>query len=122
MVAETQLTDDQIGELEKMLLTLREELQEALVLKKDSAKPVELDQPAIGRLSRMDAMQHQQMAEATMRQAKLRLDGVQAALRAISAGEYGECRNCGEYISYKRLLVKPEAALCIECQSGREKL
>ncbi len=120
MVEEASLTEEQVSELKQKLLTLLKELKEAVDLKKDSTKPVELDQPAIGRLSRMDALQHQHMAEATMRQAKLRYQAVQAALRAITAGEYGECRNCGEYISYKRLCVKPEAALCIECQSGRE--
>ena len=43
---------------------------------------------------------------------------VRRALERIEDGTYGECANCGDEISDKRLEVRPEAALCIECASA----
>ena len=119
MSEENELTDDQLKELKRDLTTLKAELEEALSLSHESAKPVELDQP-IGRLSRMDAIQHQQMAKASRKMQKKRLELVKRAERAIESEEYGECQVCGEWIGFKRLKVKPESHLCLECQSSRE--
>ena len=55
-----ELTDKQLSGLHRALLELREDLQKQLDDSTDGAKPVSLDEP-IGRLSRMDAMQAQQM-------------------------------------------------------------
>ena len=50
------------------------------------------------------------------------LSKIDAALEKIEAGEYGECRMCGEDIGVKRLKARPVAELCIECKSEQEKL
>ena len=50
------------------------------------------------------------------------LSKIDAALEKIDAGEYGECRSCGEDIGVKRLRARPVAELCIECKSEQEKL
>ena len=50
------------------------------------------------------------------------LSKIDAALKKIDAGEYGECRSCGEDIGVKRLKARPVAELCIECKSEQEKL
>jgi DnaK suppressor protein len=40
---------------------------------------------------------------------------VKRALARIENGTYGWCARCGGEISPKRLEVRPEAALCIDC-------
>ena len=50
------------------------------------------------------------------------LSKIDAALRKIDDGEYGECKSCGEDIGVKRLRARPVAELCIECKSEQEKL
>lgn len=40
---------------------------------------------------------------------------VKRALTRIENGTYGDCVRCGHKIAPKRLQVRPEAALCIEC-------
>jgi DnaK suppressor protein len=50
------------------------------------------------------------------------LSKIDAALEKIDAGEYGECRSCGEDIGVKRLKARPVAELCIECKSEQEKI
>lgn len=42
------------------------------------------------------------------------LEEVNSALDRLQAGEYGECRVCGEYIPFERLQALPTAARCIE--------
>lgn len=47
---------------------------------------------------------------------------VDAALKRIEGGTYGECMNCGASIEYERLKAYPTAARCLECQSQYEKV
>ena len=58
-----ELTEAQIQELKGDLLALRENLKKLLESSKDSTQAVEPDR-AIGRLTRMDAIQQQSMAKA----------------------------------------------------------
>jgi DnaK suppressor protein len=50
------------------------------------------------------------------------LSKIDAALKKIEDGEYGECRVCGEQIGVARLRARPVAELCIECKAEQEKL
>ncbi len=77
--------------------------------------PVALDQQSVGRLSRMDAMQQQAMAEAEARRRQAEIARVDAALQRIEEGEYGWCRGCGEAIGPKRLEINPAASQCVGC-------
>ncbi|NRA03941.1 MAG: TraR/DksA C4-type zinc finger protein [Myxococcales bacterium] len=101
------------------LRELREELRALLRSSADGAKPVGLDQAAVGRLSRVDALQQQAMAQANRQQVQVRLRRCEAALEAIQRDEYGLCRRCEEPIAIARLEAMPEAPFCVECQQGR---
>lgn len=48
------------------------------------------------------------------------LTAIDEALERIELGEYGECEDCGEEISRRRLEAIPWAARCIECQEKQE--
>jgi DnaK suppressor protein len=111
---------DQLETQRQALLMLRQELSEQVASATDAAKPVDLDEP-IGRLSRMDAMQQQKIVAANRLAAQQRRYRVDAALSRIDAGDYGECVGCGEEIEAKRMLAQPEAPMCIQCQSERER-
>ena len=114
-----ELTPKQHDELVGALRALTAELAETVGSFSEGAKAVDLDQP-IGRLSRMDAMQQQQMSAANKRKTELRQRLVAQALVAVEEGEYGLCRQCEEPIGYPRLRARPEAALCVGCQSAHE--
>ena len=49
------------------------------------------------------------------------MNKIEIALRKIDEGNYGECEECEEPISTKRLLARPEAPLCIQCKEAQEK-
>ena len=98
----------------------RDALRLRLSESSEACAPVELDQTRQGRLSRLDAMQQQAMAQANLSKSHARLAAIDAALRRIDTGSYGECRECGEAISIARLDARPEARLCIGCESAAE--
>ena len=100
--------------LEAELATLRAESASTAA---DRA-PVTLDQQSVGRLSRMDALQAQAMAQATEKRRHQRLAQIEAAFRRMAAGEYGYCATCGEAIAAKRLAADPAAHLCVGCSKG----
>ena len=114
-----ELTQAQLHELRAALHALSETLEQAVTATTAGAKPVDLDEP-IGRLSRMEAMQQQQMAAANRRSQTLRLKLVVAALARIEAGDYGNCRECEEPVGYRRLRARPESRLCLACRSMQE--
>ena len=98
----------------------RQELRELTASHHDEARPAELDQARVGRLSRMDALQAQEMAAATERRRQLELDRIDAALERIADGEYGFCARCGDDIGFERLDFDPTTPLCITCaRAGR---
>ena len=93
-------------------------LEEENALGEQGQSIVQLDQQAVGRLSRMDALQGQAMAEATHARRAAERRQLKAALRRIEAGMFGLCDDCGEEIAAKRLLFNPAITLCIACASG----
>ena len=116
-----ELTSAQVETLSAELAELKADLEVRLAASANAAKPVALDQTAVGRVSRMDAIQSQAMAKATRRTMEIQLTQCNAALRAVERGEYGFCRKCEEPVGQKRLGAKPEAPFCLECQRGLDR-
>ena len=114
------LTREQVAELEADLEALAVELNEVLSISADSVKPVDVNEP-IGRVSRIDAIQQQKMAESNRGGAKARLDRVHAALAALRRDDYGVCNECEEPIGFRRLKARPESRMCVACQGARER-
>lgn len=114
-----ELTSPQLSELRGLLRQMQQELISLLKTSSEGALPVALDQP-IGRLSRMDAMQQQNMIQANRGSARKQLELVNTALRRIGENDYGDCLACEEPIPFSRLKVKPETPLCIDCQRVKE--
>ena len=85
-----------------------------------AAKPVELDQTTVGRLSRMDAMQAQAMSIESKRRREGEVLRINAALERINNGRFGNCLECDEPISTARLKFDPSTLLCINCAENRE--
>lgn len=47
---------------------------------------------------------------------------IEAAQQRIRNGEYGVCIDCGDAVTFPRLMAYPTAKRCIVCQEQREKL
>ncbi|MFT4623248.1 MAG: DnaK suppressor protein [Myxococcota bacterium] len=114
-----ELSDSQHAQLHARLKVIRTELQETLRVTAEHAGTVHLDQTAVGRLSRVDALQAQQMAAEQRRRSELRLRSVHNALRRVEDEVYGDCMSCGEPMEFARLTAQPEAPLCMSCSERR---
>ena len=110
-----------IDKFRQRLVERRAELRALSDVSAPARATVQLDQQSVGRLSRMDAMQQQAMAQASERQRAGELARIEAALLRIEAGEYGYCLECGKDVGEKRLEMNPAAALCITCAQAHER-
>jgi DnaK suppressor protein len=105
----------QIDNFKQSLLQLRSELMNLSSTSDDLTKVVKLDQSAVGRLSRMDAIRAQGMAIEIKGRREHQLLKIESALRRIAAGDFGICLRCGEEINIRRLDVDPSYTQCIKC-------
>ena len=78
-------------------------------------QPVTLDQQSVGRVSRMDAMRVQAMAQAVAERRDLRLRLIDAALTRLDKDTYGFCVDCGEDILAARLEADLTNPRCVDC-------
>ena len=103
---------------EKAKRRLLDELQNLKTLSenaKSSRATAELDQQSVGRLSRMDALQKQNMEIATENRRQMRVQVIDTALKRIESGEFGFCVICDEEIGPQRLEFDPAISCCILC-------
>lgn len=103
----------------------KEMIQQAIIKKiNDSKKNIEtfksLSKPvapdnAIGRITRMEAINSKSINEASLAAAKQTLKRLEKSLKLITDPDFGYCKNCEEQIPFKRLLIMPEALFCVAC-------
>lgn len=94
------------------------ELDRLDALSEEGRAPVTLQQDSVGRLSRMDALQQQAMAQAEERRRQAERARIRSALARLDEGEWGCCVQCGEDIAEGRLRNDPSVARCVGCASA----
>lgn len=100
------------------LEALVEQLESALQEKDASESSIAPDN-AIGRLTRMEAIQAHSMNAAARRENQRRLQRARRALERLDAGTYGTCVKCGNDIPAGRLEIMPESLRCVRCAARR---
>lgn len=55
------------------------------------------------------------------REVNMELREIERALRRIESGGFGDCTECGEPISERRLDALPYTSLCIDCASENDR-
>ncbi|WP_017903031.1 RNA polymerase-binding protein DksA [Pseudomonas asplenii] len=111
------MNDAQQGFFRELLLQQRRELQERIsgefvVLREQEPSS---DPADIG-----SAEEQRQWQLRLLEREKKLLDKIDQALDGLARGEYGWCRETGEPIGLKRLLLRPTATLCIEAKEREE--
>jgi DnaK suppressor protein len=88
---------------------------EALIVEyKELTQPIAPD-CAIGRVSRMDAINNKSINEAALRQAEGKLNNLNRVLSQIGSKEFGLCLKCKQPIPVGRILIRPESLYCVRC-------
>ena len=90
--------------------------------KKDISNLKELTKPispenAIGRVSRMDAINNKSINEAALRSAINKLNLLDSALQRINNKDFGLCIRCKNEIPIQRILLMPQSNRCVHCAS-----
>jgi len=106
------------GDWHARLVEMRETLDRQDAVAAGSRDTVTLDQQSVGRLSRMDALQGQAMAQATHARRRQMRARIAAALQRLDDGEFGWCEGCGEPIAPRRLELDPTLTRCVGCAAG----
>ena len=81
---------------------------------KDMSQPVSPEN-AIGRISRMDAINNKSITESALRQAEGKLSKLKQALEKVGTKDFGICRKCHQPIPLGRILLIPESTRCVQC-------
>jgi len=101
-------------EISKRLIRIAEQVEEL----KELTKPIEPD-CAIGRVSRMDAINNKSINDAALSKKRIQLDGLKSAFENIDNDDFGKCLNCGADIQMGRILIMPENRKCVACSNMR---
>jgi DnaK suppressor protein len=109
------LSPEEIGEFQAQLEGELRRLVRSMEVTEEASRPVELDQQAVGRLSRMDSLQNQHLTQNLRERERVRASSLIAALQRIEKGTYGICGTCEAQIPKGRLFVMPEAEECSKC-------
>lgn len=96
---------EKIAEAEEKILELRE-----------LTRPISPEN-AIGRVSRMDAINNKSVNEAALRQLESKFQRMQQAVKKVDEPGFGSCRSCGKPIPMGRLLLLPGSTQCVQCAS-----
>lgn len=94
---------DEISKTEKLIVEYKE-----------MTKPVAPD-CAIGRISRMDAINNKSVTEASLRQAEEKLMNLHRILSQFGSKDFGLCMKCRKSIPLGRVLFRPESLYCVNC-------
>ena len=105
---------DRLAYFRKRLEELEREIREDMDANPEDLGVVELDS-SIGRLSRMDALQNQQMALELKRRQENQLLRIENAFKRLAKGQYGLCGKCKKPIEEDRLEVFPDTVSCVRC-------
>lgn len=106
-----QMTDDELKQ--KFLEEIKK--TEALIVEyRELAKPIAPD-AAIGRVSRMDAINNKSINDAALRKSEEKLKKLKFAMSKVGSPQFGICGKCGTDIPPGRILIKPESMYCVNC-------
>ena len=102
------------GIIRKLLNSEIVKTEEKVIRYEDLAQPISPDN-AIGRVSRMDAINNKSIVDAALRKAKEHLRGLKSSLDKLDSSDFGVCVKCKKNIPIERILLAPQSSFCVNC-------
>jgi DnaK suppressor protein len=100
--------------LKKKIELAIEDAQRLITELEKEIKPIGPEN-AIGRISRMDAINNKSVSEATLQNLRIKLTSLEKALAKVGNQGFGICVRCGQPIAEGRLMLMPESSRCVNC-------
>ena len=110
------MTPEEKKKIISILLKEKAKLGAKITDLKELTQPISPD-CAIGRVSRMDAINNKSVNEAALRSAETKMRNIEISLEKSDDPEFGKCRQCGFDIPVGRLIVMPGSTRCVACAS-----
>lgn len=110
------MTPEQREQLIIQISSKLERLERQIIDLKELTKPIEPD-CAIGRVSRMDAINNKSVNESALRKKENQLNGLNRAMEDIHKSDFQNCIVCGFEIPLQRVFIMPESRKCTNCAS-----
>jgi len=108
------MTEQEKIDIKARVVTEIEKTNNAIVDYRELTKPISPEN-AIGRISRMDAINNKSVTEAALRQAEGKLKNLQNVLESIDNKDFGLCLKCHQAIPIGRILLMPQSRHCVNC-------
>ena len=101
-------------DIKKRILEELKKTEELILDYKESTKPISPEN-AIGRVSRMDAINNKSVVEAALRKAEEKFNKLKLVLDKVNDTDFGLCMRCGNPIPIGRILLMPQSRNCVKC-------
>jgi len=108
------MNSDEKKQLSKILIQEIHDTEKLISKYRELCKPISPDD-AIGRVSRMDAINNKSVTESALRESKNKLSQLKKIKSDIKNDDFGKCINCKSKINIRRLMIRPNSRLCINC-------
>ena len=103
--------------LQKIQVIIEEEIKKteaSITHYKTLTKPI-APENAIGRISRMDAINNKSVNEAALKKAEQKLKNLKIALSNLNDSTFAICARCNQEIPIGRILLMPQSRFCVNC-------
>jgi DnaK suppressor protein len=102
------------ADIKKKIVSEISKTKKLIVEYKDMSKPLAPD-CAIGRVSRMDAINNNSVTLSALRKAEEKLSALNRVLNQLNTSEFGICLKCKQPIPIERIIFRPQSLLCVNC-------
>jgi len=108
------ISKEELEKIREAISQKMDKLDERIIEYRELTRPIPPND-AIGRVSRMDAINNKSVNEAALRQVEKQRKGLERALDRLDSDRFGLCTLCGEAIPTGRILLVPGAVTCVRC-------
>lgn len=106
----------ELDKLEVIIKTEIKKTRDSVKNYKELSKPIPPEN-AIGRISRMDAINNKSVNEEALRKSQQKLKNLEIALSNIHERDFGICSKCNNPIPIGRIMLMPQSRFCVNCAS-----
>lgn len=110
------MTPQEQKEIKKLLLSEISKTSEKILEYKEMTQPI-APENAIGRISRMDAINNKSINEAALLKAENKLKNLELAIEKMKDADFGICLKCSDKIPIQRIMLVPQSRFCVKCAS-----
>lgn len=106
----------EINTIEKIIKEEIEKTTVSISNLEELTKPI-APENAIGRVSRMDAINNKSVNEAALLKVKQKLKNLEITLSNLYEPDFGICAKCNNNIPIGRIMLMPHSRFCVNCAS-----